>query len=186
MVAFFFKLAPKPVQTGYDPSRPSGWAMCFTFKHCWLYFSLFLYQSPSVSHMLTSGSREVKTTILNQLLSRLFNWKTSDIMFHLPALNYVMIRDAKWSNDMHDYWSTPLFGSILSDCLFEKCSSRVVAFIDVTIVHLTQHLLRIERQNKYTKVIWQSLVLLLPEGEIPPCFLSFARCLRYFSSNRKN
>lgn len=78
MVAFFLKLAPKPVQTGYDPSRPSGWAMCFTFKHCWLYFSLFLYQSPSVSHMLTSGSWEVKTTILNQLLSRLFNWKTCD------------------------------------------------------------------------------------------------------------
>lgn len=132
---FFFKLAPKPVQTGYNPSQPSGWAMCFTFKHCWLYFSLFLYQSASVSHMLTSGSREVKTTILNQLLSRLFNWKNK--WYHVSSASPELCYDQGCQVEQWYAWllidsiiwlhsvRLPLWKMFQSGGCFHRCGYRL-------------------------------------------------------------
>lgn len=131
-------------------------------KQCWIYFSPFLYQSPPASHTHTSGSWEVKTTFLNQLPSRLFNWKNkwSHVSSASPKLCYDL------ECQVEQWYAWLLMDSIIwlrSVRLppWKKCSSRVVAFKDVAISHLTQHLLRIARQNKYTKTIWHSLVLLL-------------------------
>lgn len=70
-------------------------------------------------------------------------------MFPLPTLNYIMSWDAKWSNDMHDCWWAKVFAYIFSLNFF---SSRVFAFKDVDIFHLTFYSLKIELQINTLKL----------------------------------
>ncbi len=147
----------------------SSQTICFKLDQHRRYFPPFLHQSPTLSHMHTSGSREVKVTFLNQLPSHLFNWENK--WSHVSSADPKLYLELGCQVDQWYAW--PLMDSSIwvhfaRMLPFEKVSSRAEPLKTWTFsVWLCP-------SNKYTKAIQGSFFLLWPRGEIPHFFV--ARC----------
>jgi len=135
------------------PFIGSSQTMCFEFKQSEYTFSPFLCHSPPLSHMHTSGSREVKAAFLNQLFLHLFNWKNklSHVSSGSPEFYNSGIFDAKWSSDMHDYWWT-LYLAPLSQTVVWKFFQKGGCFQRHGYLPSDLTLAKNRTSNKYAKL----------------------------------